>query len=128
LRPLTWRGDSDPIGATDRTSGGDEQPVDAAVRGGGGSGRRQPLPGTAFARLHRERPARRDREARSRLNTALGIGSFIGGAIGSAAATMLWSAGGWPAAMMAGTALCCLALIVWALGRRGPLVVGQSGR
>jgi len=60
-------------------------------------------------------------QARSRLNTALGIGNFIGAAIGSAASTALWSAGGWTAVTIAGAALCCFALTVWALGRRGPL-------
>jgi len=65
-------------------------------------------------------------EARSRLNTALGTGNFIGGAIGSAAATALWSAGGWTAVTLAGMGLCCLALTVWALGRRGPLVIGGA--
>jgi predicted MFS family arabinose efflux permease len=67
-------------------------------------------------------------EARSRLNTALGISNFIGGAIGSAAATALWSADGWTAVTIAGAALCCLALIVWALGRRGPLVTPASSQ
>ena len=62
-------------------------------------------------------------EARSRLNTALGTGNFIGGAVGSAAATALWSAGGWTAVTIAGAALSCLALTVWALGRRGPLLI-----
>jgi hypothetical protein len=62
-------------------------------------------------------------EARSRLNTALGTGNFIGGAIGSAAATALWTAGGWIAVTITGTALCCFGLTVWALGRRGPLVI-----
>ena len=35
------------------------------------------------------------REARSRLNTAHVTSNFIGGAIGSAAAAVLWSIGGW---------------------------------
>jgi len=65
-------------------------------------------------------------EARSRLNTALGTGNFIGGAIGSAAATALWSAGGWTAVATAGAVLCGVAIIVWALGRRGPLVIGGT--
>jgi predicted MFS family arabinose efflux permease len=57
--------------------------------------------------------------ARSRFNTALGIGNFIGGALGSAAATVLWSQGGWTAVTIAGMALCTFALFVWAVGRRG---------
>ena len=62
-------------------------------------------------------------EARSRLNTAYVTRNFIGGAIGSAAASVLWSTGGWTAVSIAGATLSCLALAVWAAGRRGPLVV-----
>lgn len=62
-------------------------------------------------------------EARSRLNTAFVTGNFIGGALGSGAATVLWSAGGWTAVTLAGAALCGFGLLVWAAGRRGPLVV-----
>ena len=63
------------------------------------------------------------REARSRLNTAYVTANFLGGAIGSAAAAVLWSAGGWTAVAGAGIALSCFALAVWAVGRRGPLLV-----
>ncbi|MER7692478.1 MFS transporter [Streptomyces sp. NPDC097610] len=66
-------------------------------------------------------------EARSRLNTAFVTSNFLGGAVGSAAASALWAAGGWTAMTVAGMVLCCLALVVWALGRRGPLVVPGSG-
>jgi predicted MFS family arabinose efflux permease len=62
-------------------------------------------------------------EARSRLNTVFVTGNFLGGAVGSAAATLLWTAGGWTAIATAGAVLCCFALGVWALGRRGPLHV-----
>ncbi len=75
------------------------------------------------ALLNRARLFALSHEARSRLNTALATGNFVGAAIGSAGATALWSAGGWTAVTIAGTALCCFALIVWALGRRGPLVI-----
>ncbi|GAA2532079.1 MFS transporter [Winogradskya humida] len=61
-------------------------------------------------------------EARSRLNTAYVTSNFIGGAIGSAAASVLWSAGGWTAVTVAGMVLSCFALTVWALGRRGALI------
>jgi predicted MFS family arabinose efflux permease len=64
-------------------------------------------------------------QARSRLNTAFVTGNFIGGAIGSAAAALLWSAGGWTAVTAAGSVLCCFALTVWAVGRRGALVVAE---
>jgi predicted MFS family arabinose efflux permease len=65
-------------------------------------------------------------EARSRLNTAYVTSNFIGGAIGSAAATVLWSAGGWAAVSIAGIVLSTFALAVWAVGRRGALVVAPS--
>jgi predicted MFS family arabinose efflux permease len=60
-------------------------------------------------------------DARSRLNTAYVTCNFIGGAIGSAAASILWSRGGWRAVTVAGVVLSCIALTVWAVGRRGPL-------
>ncbi|MGW5667205.1 hypothetical protein [Micromonospora sp. NPDC003776] len=75
------------------------------------------------ALLNRARLFALSHVARSRLNTALATGNFIGAAIGSAAATALWSAGGWTAVTITGTALYCFALTVWALGRRGPLVI-----
>jgi predicted MFS family arabinose efflux permease len=62
-------------------------------------------------------------EARSRLNTAYVTSNFIGGAIGSAAATVLWSTGGWTAVSVAGIVLSAVALALWAVGRRGALVV-----
>ncbi|MER5646840.1 MFS transporter [Streptosporangium sp. NPDC002524] len=62
-------------------------------------------------------------EARSRLNTTFVTGNFIGGAIGSAAAVVLWSVGEWRAVSVAGMALSVLALAIWAIGRRGALVV-----
>jgi len=62
-------------------------------------------------------------EARSRLNTAMVTANFVAGAIGSAAAAALWSAGGWSAVTLAGTGLCLLGLLIWAAGRRGPLRV-----
>jgi predicted MFS family arabinose efflux permease len=62
-------------------------------------------------------------EARSRLNTAYVTSNFIGGAIGSAAASVLWSGGGWTAVTVAGMVLSCFALAVWVAGRRGPLVL-----
>lgn len=62
-------------------------------------------------------------QARSRINTALVTSNFIGGAIGSAAASILWSIDGWTAVSTAGVVLSCFGLGVWALGRRGRLVV-----
>ncbi|MFJ8021516.1 MFS transporter [Streptomyces sp. NPDC096311] len=65
-------------------------------------------------------------EARSRLNTAFVTSNFIGGAFGSAAASVLWSVGEWKAVSIAGMALCAFALAVWAAGRRGPLLVAPA--
>ncbi|RAG82394.1 MFS transporter [Streptacidiphilus pinicola] len=61
-------------------------------------------------------------QARSRLNTAFVTCNFIGGAIGSAAASVLWSAGGWAAVCLTGATLACAALLLWAVGRRRPLI------
>jgi predicted MFS family arabinose efflux permease len=60
-------------------------------------------------------------EARSRINTAYVVSNFLGGAIGSALATLLWAHGGWNAITVAGAVLSALALAVWTLGRRGAL-------
>ena len=61
-------------------------------------------------------------EARSRINTVYVTANFIGGAIGSAGAALLWNVGGWTAVALAGVVLSLFALTVWAFGRRGPLV------
>ena len=52
-------------------------------------------------------------EARSRINTAYVTGSFIGGAAGSIAAAILWSAGGWNAVVIAGVCLSLAAASLW---------------
>jgi predicted MFS family arabinose efflux permease len=67
-------------------------------------------------------------EARSRINTAFVTSNFIGGAIGSAAASVLWSTGGWTAVTIAGMVLSCFALAVWAAGRRDALVLTGTQR
>ena len=64
-------------------------------------------------------------EARSRINTAFVTSNFIGGAIGSAGATILWSIHGWTAVVIAEIALCSFGLGVWAIGRRDGLVVAS---
>jgi predicted MFS family arabinose efflux permease len=61
-----------------------------------------------------------DPEARSRLNTAFVTSNFIGGAVGSAVAGVLWHLGGWVADMTGGAVVTALALAVWA-ARRGVL-------
>lgn len=65
-------------------------------------------------------------DERSRLNTALVTTNFVGGALGSAAAAALWSAGGWGAVTTAAALTSCFAIGVWAVGRRGPLVLRGS--
>jgi predicted MFS family arabinose efflux permease len=65
-------------------------------------------------------------EARSRINTASVTCNFIAGAAGSALASVLFGVGGWSAVSAAGMVLAAVALGVWALGRRGPLVVGAA--
>ncbi|HTF09668.1 MAG TPA: MFS transporter [Asanoa sp.] len=56
--------------------------------------------------------------ARSRLNTTYVVASFSGAATGSAIATTLWPTGGWPAITTTGIVLSCVALAIWATGRR----------
>jgi predicted MFS family arabinose efflux permease len=58
-----------------------------------------------------------DPAARSRMNTAFVTSNFIGGAVGSALAGVLWHAGGWPAVCLGGISVLLLALIVWASNR-----------
>ncbi len=67
-------------------------------------------------------------EARSRVNTAMITVDFVAGAIGSAVVGPVWSAGGWRAVTVAEIALCTLGLVVWAVGRRGPLAVPAAAR
>jgi predicted MFS family arabinose efflux permease len=59
-----------------------------------------------------------DPDARSRLNTAFVTGNFIGGAIGSALAGVLWQFGGWLAITVVGAALIALAFIAWLSHRK----------
>jgi predicted MFS family arabinose efflux permease len=54
-----------------------------------------------------------DPGARSRLNTAYVACNFVGGAIGSSLAGVLWDAGGWQAVMAGAAALTAFALAVW---------------
>lgn len=59
-----------------------------------------------------------DPSARSRLNTVLVVGNFIGGAIGSALAGLLWSLGGWVAVMTAAAGIIGIALTIWFAQRK----------
>ncbi|GAB3395635.1 MFS transporter [Humibacter soli] len=55
---------------------------------------------------------------RSRLNTAMVVFNFVGGALGSFLAGPLWGAGGWNAIMIGSFVLTVLALLVWVVARR----------
>lgn len=63
-------------------------------------------------------------EARSRVNTAYITGNFVGGALGSLAAALLWSRAGWVGITIAGVVLSACGLGVWLVARRG--VLAQS--
>lgn len=46
------------------------------------------------------------------MHTAFVTGNFIGGAVGSALAGVLWPAGGWSAVLLGGAAALTIALVV----------------
>lgn len=54
-----------------------------------------------------------DPAARSRLNAALVTNNFIGGAVGSALAGVLWTHGGWIAVTLVAALLIVVVLLVW---------------
>lgn len=60
-------------------------------------------------------------EARSRRNTAYVTGNFIGGALGSLIASLLWEAARWDGVAVAGGVLSLAGLGIWAVARRGVL-------
>lgn len=62
-------------------------------------------------------------EGRSRINTALIVVNFVAGAIGSALAGALWSAGGWTSIAVTAVAVSAVGLAIWEIGRRGPLAL-----
>jgi S-adenosylhomocysteine hydrolase len=64
--------------------------------------------------------------ARSRVNTAMITSNFVAGSIGSAAARLLWTAGGWTAVTTTELIFAAFGFMVWLLGRRGPLVIPQA--
>jgi predicted MFS family arabinose efflux permease len=72
----------------------------------------------AVSVLNQTRLMSMDPEARSRLNTALITSNFIGGAIGSALAGILWQVGGWSAVMTVGLIALAIALSIWFAFRR----------
>jgi predicted MFS family arabinose efflux permease len=64
-----------------------------------------------------------DRSARSRLNTVIIVGSFIGGAVGSALAGLVWPIGGWPVLMITAACVAGFALTLWLVHRNRALAV-----
>jgi predicted MFS family arabinose efflux permease len=58
-----------------------------------------------------------DRSARSRLNTVIIVGNFIGGAVGSAVAGLVWPIGGWPVLMITASCVAGFALTLWLVHR-----------
>lgn len=68
-----------------------------------------------------------DAEARSRLNTVFMTGMFLGGAAGSAMATLAWGQGGWHLVSLLGAALGIAAFTVKFFHHRRhlPTVVGH---
>ncbi|MEU8934667.1 hypothetical protein AB0D30_32880 [Streptomyces sp. NPDC048409] len=56
-------------------------------------------------------------DARSRLTTASVTVNFVGGAIDSSAATLLWHVGGWDPVSAGAAGATALSLAVWTLGR-----------
>ncbi|MFC9353967.1 MFS transporter [Arthrobacter sp. NPDC057013] len=62
-----------------------------------------------------------DPAARSRLNTALIVANFVGGATGSTVAALLWPIGRWTAVMGATALIVLFALTIWFLQRRRSL-------
>lgn len=64
-----------------------------------------------------------DPSARSRLNTVIIVGSFIGGAVGSALAGVLWPLGGWPLLMVAAATVIGFALTLWLVHRTRALAL-----
>jgi predicted MFS family arabinose efflux permease len=77
--------------------------------------------------LNSTRPFAVAGDARSRVNTATVTADVVAGAIGSAAAGRLWSAGGRTAVTLTAAACCVVGLAIWTAGRRGALVVPGPG-
>jgi predicted MFS family arabinose efflux permease len=61
-------------------------------------------------------------EACSRLNTIFMSGMFIGGAIGSAGATLVWNAFGWNGVSIFGALLAVFGILMWMTTRRSGVV------
>jgi predicted MFS family arabinose efflux permease len=62
-----------------------------------------------------------DPSARSRLNTAFVVANFVGGALGSSLAGLLWHVGQWPAVVAAGAVIVSGAMLLWFIQRNRAL-------
>ena len=67
--------------------------------------------------LHQTRIISINPAMRSRLSTIFVVSNFIGAAIGSALAGILWHAGGWSAVMIGAAGFLALALGIWFMNR-----------
>ncbi|MFC9335734.1 MFS transporter [Arthrobacter sp. NPDC057009] len=65
-------------------------------------------------------------EARSRLNTALIVANFIGGATGSTIAALLWPIGRWATVMGASALVVVVALAIWFIQRTRSLTAFKN--
>jgi predicted MFS family arabinose efflux permease len=65
--------------------------------------------------------------ARSRIITAYITGNFIGGAVGSLSASILWSLGGWTYVVLAGLAMSLAASAMWLALRTHKHLAGRPG-
>jgi predicted MFS family arabinose efflux permease len=65
-------------------------------------------------------------ENASRVTTAYVTANFIGGAVGSAAGSIAWETGGWPAVCIVGAAIAALALGCWVTERTAPAEVASA--
>ncbi|MEU5952221.1 MFS transporter [Streptomyces sp. NPDC047525] len=68
-----------------------------------------------------------DAEARNRINSAFATSLFLGGALGSALASVVWATAGWSGVCALGAALAAGAIAEWARGRAA-CTVGHSRR
>ena len=68
---------------------------------------------TNQSEVYRLRP-----EARARLTTVYLTSYFVGGALGSGAASLAWALGGWSGVSLVGALFGALVLLVWGLGGR----------
>lgn len=69
--------------------------------------------------LHQTRIISINPAMRSRLSTIFVVSNFIGAAVGSALAGILWRAGGWSAVMTGAAGFLALALAIWFMNRDG---------